>query len=394
MLRVRGDRLSVTGGSRLLGGSTGDQYSPFLCDCSGLEKPNPTPGQDAPADSLGSDRILAASFSPSGRHFALTDDRKRLVLFRTEPDWERVSVRWVSRRCTALTFSACGNHILVADKSGDIFSFSVTRAQEEGHLELGHLSMLLDVAVSLDGKHLITCDRDEKIRVSLWESPHVVSSFCLGHTEFVSQLLILPGSLKLLLSGSGDGTLRLWEYETGREVQSLHLGAIQRSQDSEDRERFAVSRISCCPRGESVAVLSNSVPGIFLFRVSAGPCLEHTQTIPFPRAPWDVDFDGSAHLWVLSGVQEDPLVQYRQTDGCWQVVPQDETLNKLSGLVRQHWKELEGSVESENRFCGLYKVFFDNMATYLRKKEVRLEKLKHKVTLDQGESPSKLQKTE
>lgn len=55
--------------------------------------------------------------------------------------------RWVSRRCTSLTFSPCESRILVADKSGDVFSFSVTAAQEEGRLELGHLSMLLDLVI-------------------------------------------------------------------------------------------------------------------------------------------------------------------------------------------------------------------------------------------------------
>ena len=31
---------------------------------------------------------------------------------------------------------------------------------------LGHLSMLLDLQISLDSKYVITADRDEKIRVS------------------------------------------------------------------------------------------------------------------------------------------------------------------------------------------------------------------------------------
>lgn len=49
------------------------------------------------------------------------------------------------RRCTALTFTASEEKLLVADKSGDVYSFSVLEPQECGKLELGHLSMLLDV---------------------------------------------------------------------------------------------------------------------------------------------------------------------------------------------------------------------------------------------------------
>lgn len=51
----------------------------------------------------------------------------------------------MARRCTALTFIASEEKVLVADKSGDVYSFSVLEPHGCGHLELGHLSMLLDV---------------------------------------------------------------------------------------------------------------------------------------------------------------------------------------------------------------------------------------------------------
>lgn len=41
----------------------------------------------------GSDTILASAFSKSGSYFALTDDSKRLILFRTKP-WQCLSVRY------------------------------------------------------------------------------------------------------------------------------------------------------------------------------------------------------------------------------------------------------------------------------------------------------------
>ncbi|XP_063301596.1 tRNA (guanine-N(7)-)-methyltransferase non-catalytic subunit WDR4 [Pelobates fuscus] len=390
MLRLRAGRLSVTGGSGLLGGTTGLDPAPFfLFDCSLLEKPAPMPGQDS--SEAVSDQILAAAFSPSGEFFAVTDDRKRLVLFQTQPAWEKVSVRSVSRRCTALTFSACERHILAADKSGDVFSFSVIRAQEEGRLELGHLSMLLDVAMSPDGKHIITCDRDEKIRVSLWDSPHVISTFCLGHTEFVSQLLVLPGAQKLLLSGSGDGFLRLWEYDAGVEIHNWNLS---RSAESEGSQRFAISRMACCTRGRTVAVLCEGIPGIYLFSVSAAPRLVHTQYLSLSSTPLDLDFDDSASLWVLSSDANKPLVQYRQTDLHWQPVQENGSFQSFSEAIRKNWDLLQGSATPENRFKGLYKVMCDNMASYLRKKEARLETEKRKTTSDHPDLASKLRKTE
>lgn len=59
--------------------------------------------------------------------------------------WRLWPSRTVVRRCTALTFTASEEKVLVADKSGDVYSFSVPEPHGGGKLELGHLSMLLDV---------------------------------------------------------------------------------------------------------------------------------------------------------------------------------------------------------------------------------------------------------
>lgn len=49
------------------------------------------------------------------------------------------------RRCTSLQFSHAEDELLAADKSGDVYTFSVAEPQREGELKMGHLSMLLAV---------------------------------------------------------------------------------------------------------------------------------------------------------------------------------------------------------------------------------------------------------
>ena len=44
-----------------------------------------------------------------------------------------------------MIITAAEDKILVADKSGDVYSYSITEPQADGKLELGHLSLLLDV---------------------------------------------------------------------------------------------------------------------------------------------------------------------------------------------------------------------------------------------------------
>ncbi|MBV98058.1 tRNA (guanine-N(7)-)-methyltransferase non-catalytic subunit WDR4, partial [Eschrichtius robustus] len=238
-LSLCGHALVVRGGSRLLATSTSSR-------------------EDGQPVDKGSDTILASTFSKSGSYFALTDDSKRLILFRTKP-WQCLSVRSVVRRCTALTFTASEEKVLVADKSGDVYSFSVLEPHGSGKLELGHLSMLLDVAVSPDDRYVLTADRDEKIRVSWAAAPHNIESFCLGHTEFVSRIFVVPDHPELLLSSSGDCTLRLWQYRSGRELHCCHLPSLQEPTEPWSDKRFAASRITYWRQEDCVALLCDGV---------------------------------------------------------------------------------------------------------------------------------------
>eukprot|EP00818_Percolomonas_sp_WS_P005582 CAMPEP_0117449992 /NCGR_PEP_ID=MMETSP0759-20121206/8234_1 /TAXON_ID=63605 /ORGANISM="Percolomonas cosmopolitus, Strain WS" /LENGTH=417 /DNA_ID=CAMNT_0005242491 /DNA_START=7 /DNA_END=1260 /DNA_ORIENTATION=+ len=127
-----------------------------------------------------------------------------------------------------------------ADKFGDVWSLDEKRMREKppmekpkqqkgkksrdfAHtddndnmtLELGHLATLTDMALSSDGKFLITADRDEKIRVSHFPKTHEIWSFCLGHKQCVTCVaeVDVPGTdSRALVSSSLDGTLKVWEY--------------------------------------------------------------------------------------------------------------------------------------------------------------------------------------
>lgn len=53
--------------------------------------------------------------------------------------------RPVMRRCTSLIITSAEDKILVADKSGDVYSYSILEPKNAGTIELGHLSLLLDL---------------------------------------------------------------------------------------------------------------------------------------------------------------------------------------------------------------------------------------------------------
>ncbi|XP_076011284.1 tRNA (guanine-N(7)-)-methyltransferase non-catalytic subunit wdr4 [Genypterus blacodes] len=407
-----GDWLVSSCDKKLVAVHTKDSREPFVFDCSAAEKkPKDAKTEDTSsdggtgADETGSDKILDLAVSASGKLAALTDDTKRLVLFRCDPSWSCVSIRWVVRRCTALAFSRAEDELLAADKSGDVYSFSVKEPQKEGELKLGHLSMLLALTLTPDDKYIITADRDEKIRVSRLSSPHNIQAFCLGHTEFVSALLIPSAQPGWLLSGSGDGTVKLWEYESGRRLQSLDLHQLHETPSSEEdqHKKAAVCRISCSPDGRHVAVQCERVPAVQFFSLDLEEeeKLAPLSRLMLPHCPLDLAFDPQGRLWVLMESRDAPLQIYTQRGGGWECDAESPECSRVAEAFKPHWGTLEACDGAESRYEHLYKVDFDNMAAYMQKKQQRLEQQqqqqqhkKKRTTRSAGQEANKKTKTE
>uniref|UniRef100_A0A1A8NIR4 WD repeat domain 4 n=1 Tax=Nothobranchius pienaari TaxID=704102 RepID=A0A1A8NIR4_9TELE len=364
---------------------TKESREPFVFDCSDAEKPPKSLKDDGNSNNgsteeTGSDEVLAIAVSSSGKLVALTDDTKRLVLFECEPSWRCISTRWVVRRCVSLVFSQAEDELLVADKSGDVYSFSVVEPQAEGELKMGHLSMLLSMVVSPDDKFIITADRDEKIRVSHRRSPYNIQSFCLGHRQFVSTLHIPPSHPHWLLSGSGDGTMKLWEFESGRRLQSWDLSQLDESQSSDPDKNTAVVRIISSSDGCHVAVLCEGESTVHFFHLDQD---NEQRLVPHSRlhlahCPLDATFDPEGQLWVLLDSSDALLKIHRLRQNSWQCRTDSIELSRVSEAIRPHWNTAQESTRTSRRFEHLYKMGYDNVSVYLQKKQQRLEEQQQK----------------
>ncbi|CAZ83042.1 unnamed protein product [Tuber melanosporum] len=162
------------------------------------------------------------------------------------------------KRPCALALTDSDNTILVADKFGDVYSLPLlppepapavppaTTPKDSGSkrqrteithdlpfahkLLLGHVSMLTDLLsitiTTQEGrkrKYIITADRDEHIRVSRYPQSWVIEGFCLGHTAFVSRLLVPGWAPQEVLSGGGDGWLGRWRWADGKCLQKIEV---------------------------------------------------------------------------------------------------------------------------------------------------------------------------
>ena len=118
----------------------------------------------------------------------------------------------------------------------------------EFKLLLGHVSLLTDVAiteVNVGLKHkqyIMTSDRDEHIRVSRGVSQaHIIENYCSGHREFVSKLCVVPWNHELLVAGSGEPSLRVYQWQTG---ELLHEELFQ------DKAQQDLTKLLGCDNGE------------------------------------------------------------------------------------------------------------------------------------------------
>jgi len=115
--------------------------------------------------------------------------------------------------------------ILIGDRSGTVtfFRYSNDLLSRERQT-FGHNSILTDALISPNDKFIITSDRDEKIRVTCYPNVYNIQCYCLGHKQFVSSLEFLPSNSDVLISCSGDGSLKLWNYLNGIELSTWKDG--------------------------------------------------------------------------------------------------------------------------------------------------------------------------
>ena len=164
--------------------------------------------------------------------------------------------------------------------------------------------MLTDVigiaAPDNDGgrSYILTADRDEHIRVSRGPpQAHIIESFCLGHTEFVNKLCVLPWNHSILISGGGDDYLLVWNWRSGEILQTIHLRSevdgVRMSWNRSENEPIVVSGLWAYPMGTdkgTLIVACEGLPALLTFDVdpSGKVRAENPRTLKLPSNVLDV----------------------------------------------------------------------------------------------------------
>lgn len=147
-----------------------------------------------------------------------------------------------------------------------------TGAGSEAHhcTIIGHISMVTDLqvlpiegspkAVGLGGL-IVTCDRDEKVRLTRADEPERIHSFGLIHREFIGTLATCPKTRRVYSAG-GDNFVAEWQVD-GADCEKL----ILRSKIELGKDGVTVQEIKINSDGSELLVHVDKF-GLFCYTVS------------------------------------------------------------------------------------------------------------------------------
>lgn len=244
--------------------------------------------------------VRCIAFSKCGKFLAAATDDKTTYLWSTDT-WERIKTLISPKKISAITFSTHGSLLLAANKFGDVgvTSTVVSEAELSSHTQfelfLGHYcSVITSLTLSNDGTLLATTDRDGKVRINKMpeSSPlqgcHEIQCFGFGHTDFVScSAFVQQGDDEVLVSGGGDGTLRMWNKINGIELAMLQLG---NTSDKDDAKAQPVLVVCPSQDGKHLVVALDGVKELCVVSVDIlGEKLVDSGRFAVPGVPFATD---------------------------------------------------------------------------------------------------------
>ncbi|KAF8822638.1 putative tRna (guanine-N(7)-)-methyltransferase subunit WDR4 [Cardiosporidium cionae] len=226
--------------------------------------------------SYGSGQLRSVQFCPVSRQWLVAGEDKTIIILKDQ-SFELLCICMLETKITAACFLS-GAEIAVSDKFGCVFKFSVaslmlkpkympesvqpepntmkkansllyrSHTQKNGDPVLGHYSIITDMIISPDKKHLVTADRDGRIRISRNPDCFVTEAFCMGHSELMYMEILVIHAISFItsvvfpsepwndciVSASGDLSIRLFDIVTGKELDRLNIISI-------------LSIMECCP---------------------------------------------------------------------------------------------------------------------------------------------------
>jgi WD40 repeat protein/tRNA A-37 threonylcarbamoyl transferase component Bud32 len=164
--------------------------------------------------------VHVLAFSPDGKTLACACDQGdwRVWLWDLETK-NRVPLKGHGNVVNLLTFSKDGKWLLSAGQDAVVIRWDVKTGQL--NLRLSLPPGVRCVALSPDGQHVLSGHVDKMLR--LWNLDPRQEHHLEGHTALVDCVAFSPDGSRAVSGSQGDGSVRLWHVEQGKQLQQCVL---------------------------------------------------------------------------------------------------------------------------------------------------------------------------
>jgi hypothetical protein len=184
-----------------------------------------------------------------------------------------------THRVNSVALSGDGKRVLTGSKDKTARLWDVESGKTLQTFQ-GHTDRVTSTALSSDGKRVLTGSHDKTARLWDVESGKTVQTF-QGHTDAVFSVAS-SGDGKRLLTGSGDKTARLWDVESGKTLQTFqgHTWGVTSVALSSDGKRVLTggswdhtARLWDIDSGKTVQTFQGHMPVTSVALSSDGKCV-------------------------------------------------------------------------------------------------------------------------
>ncbi|MCA9119313.1 MAG: hypothetical protein H6822_06260 [Planctomycetaceae bacterium] len=232
-------------------------------------------------------QVLAARFHPTGNYLAAGsfDGRLRWWDIASEEPTELPALMGHNGWLHAMAFSNDGRRLYTGDSWGKLTAWELngSHARLAWSLDGAHDGWLRDLHLNADGSRLVTCGRDQVVRI--WTAVDGAPLFELrGHDHDVFSVRYHP-SQPLVVSGDDRGTIKLWSATDGRVLREFDASVLYLEHRLQDVG--GVRTLAFDDRGRTLAVggtipkngaTVQGIPSILLFDFETGE-LTHTLSL-------------------------------------------------------------------------------------------------------------------
>ncbi|KNC74811.1 hypothetical protein SARC_12650, partial [Sphaeroforma arctica JP610] len=244
--------------------------------------------------------IIGAVFSADGNHFCTASQAKEIRFFDTDT-WVQTASAKLPKRPTCVAFMHSSVAVAVADREGDVHVVSVTDGVCAQETVMESLALIFDVTPTSDNKYMISGDRHGKLRVSHYPNGYNIRSFCLGHSDMVTRVMCVRAgdrdATEWVVSGSADGTVKVWDYLTGTVV------GCTSTLDKDLQSNGVVNHITTTTADNGDTLLSFSYEGkphVYTTTITAVGSLRALYSIPAPANVCGVSAGSDNRLWIIT----------------------------------------------------------------------------------------------